>query len=207
MTDRTKRGVRVNSARAQFWMEGLHTTMTLGNDAGLEPAQEREQRLYKKLAELGIAWTTHAHVPVFTVEDARAARVDALAGTHTKNLFLENKNGELFLVAAREELRLDLNALAKLIGSPRFSFGKPERLIEVIGIAPGSVSPFALINDGASRVRAFLDEGMLGSEPLNFHPLRNDRTTAIGAPDLLRFLRAINHEPLVLRLPEKANSA
>ena len=172
-------------------------------ETNLAPADEREQRLYAKLAELDIAWTTHAHEAVFTVEDARAARVDALAGTHTKNLFLESRSGALFLVAAREELRLDLNALARALSIPRFSFGKAELMAEVLGIAPGAVSPFALINDAGVRVRAILDEGMLKKDPLNFHPLRNDRTTAIKAADLVRFLSAIGHEPLIMRLPEK----
>ena len=179
--------------------------MTFTNDeAGLLPADQREERLYAKLAELGIAFTTHAHEAVFTVEDARAARVDAFAGTHTKNLFLESRGGALFLVAAREELRLDLNALARALGVPRFSFGKAELMAEILGIAPGAVSPFALINDARARVRAVLDEGMLTQDPLNFHPLRNDRTTAIKAADLVRFLSAIGHEPLIMRLPERA---
>src|SRR5262245_38483323 len=172
----------------------------MDND-GLGPAEERERRLYAKLKELEIEWTTHAHAAVFTVEEACAARVDQLVGTHTKNLFLENRSGALFLVAAREELRVDLNALARALQVPRFSFGKAELMREVLGIAPGAVSPFALINDAAGRVRAVLDEGMLEQDPLNFHPLRNDRTTAIKAADLVRFLRAIGHEPLVMRLP------
>jgi len=138
------------------------------------------------------------------VEEARAARVERLPGTHTKNLFLESKTGGLFLVVAREDLRLDLNALARTLGVTRFSFGRPELLIEVLGIAPGAVSPFALMNDAAHRVRAVVDEGMLERDPLNFHPLRNDRTTAIAAADLLRFMRETGHVPLVTRLPERA---
>ena len=177
------------------------------NENGPAAAEERERRLYAKLTELGIEWTTHAHAAVFTVGEARAARVDALAGTHTKNLFVESRSGALFLVAAREELKLDLNALARALNVPRFSFGKAELMREALGIAPGAVSPFALINDvggdAGSRVRAVLDEGMLKKDPLNFHPLRNDRTTAIRAADLVRFLRAIGHEPLVMALPEK----
>jgi len=181
--------------------------MTPGENAGkigLTSADEREAALYRRLAALSIAWITHAHMPVFTVEEARAARVEHLPGTHTKNLFLESKKGGLFLVVAREDLRLDLNALARALGVSRFSFGKTELLMEVLGIAPGAVSPFALMNDSNLRVRAIVDEGMLARDPLNFHPLRNDRTTAIVAADLLRFMRDTGHEPLVMKLPESA---
>jgi Ala-tRNA(Pro) deacylase len=174
-------------------------------EIGLPAADEREAALYRRLAALSIAWTTHAHVPVFTVEDARAARVGHLPGTHTKNLFLESKKGGLFLIVAREDLRLDLSALARALGVSRFSFGNAEALTAVLGIAPGAVSPFALMNDTELRVRAVVDEGMLVRDPLNFHPLRNDRTTAIAASDLLRFMRDTGHEPLVMRLPGKSD--
>lgn len=167
------------------------------------PAPElRESALYQRFAALGIGWRTHAHAPVFTVEEAQALR-GALPGTHTKNLFLEDKRGRLWLVVAREELRIDLNAAAKTLGCPRFSFGRPGRLVEALGITPGAVTPFALMNDTAGRVTAVFDEGILGSGPVNFHPLRNDRTTAIAAPDVLRFVRACAHEPLIVALPER----
>ena len=162
----------------------------------------REAALYVRFAALGIGWRTHAHAPVFTVEEARALR-GALPGTHTKNLFLEDKRGVLWLVVAREELRIDLNLLAKELGAPRFSFGRPERLVESLGIAPGAVTPFALMNDTACRVTAIFDEAMLAADPINFHPLRNDRTTGIAAADLLRFARACAHNPLIMTLPEK----
>jgi Ala-tRNA(Pro) deacylase len=174
----------------------------LDPEALLSSADAREAALYAKLAALGIPWKTHAHAPVFTVEEARSLR-GALPGTHTKNLFLEDRRGKLWLVVAREELRLDLNALAKALHAPRFSFGKPERLAKVLGIAPGAVTPFALMNDQAGLVTAVFDAGMLAQDPVNFHPLRNDRTAAIAAADLLRFARATGHEPLILTLPER----
>ena len=172
----------------------------------LPPAEVREVALYMYLDELGISYTTHAHSPVFTVEEARALR-GKLPGTHTKNLFLKDKKDALFLVSAREDLRIDLNALAKVLARPRFSFGSPELLVETLGILPGAVSPFALINDREGRVRAIFDAGMLQADPVNFHPLRNDRTTAISSADLLRFARATGHAPLVLPLPERAGPA
>lgn len=163
----------------------------------------REKALAERLSSLGIAAKTHAHDPVFTVAEAQALR-GALPGGHTKNLFLKDKKGGLWLVVAREELRIDLGALSKALGAPRFSFGSAELLMAMLGVPPGSVTPFAIINDAENAVRVVLDEGMLAFDPLNFHPLRNDRTTAISPGDLLKFLRASGHEPVVLRLPETA---
>jgi Ala-tRNA(Pro) deacylase len=116
---------------------------------------------------------------------------------------LKIKRGALWLVSAREDLAIDLNALAKTLGGPRFSFGSPELLVDALGIMPGAVSPFALINAAKRRITAVFDSGMLVHEPLNFHPLRNDRTTAIAATDLLSFARASDHEPLIIALPER----
>jgi Ala-tRNA(Pro) deacylase len=167
----------------------------------LPSADEREAKLYERLKQLGIRWATYAHAPVFTVEEARALR-GSLPGGHTKNLFLKDKKDGLWLIVLREELRVDLNALARQIGAPRFSFGAPERLAATLGVPAGSVTPFALVNDTQCDVRVVLDEGMLALDPLNFHPLRNDRTTAINSADILRFVHSCGHEPLLCRLPE-----
>jgi Ala-tRNA(Pro) deacylase len=172
-------------------------------EAGLPSADAREAALYARLSALGIAWQTHAHVPVFTVEEARNLR-GQLPGTHTKNLFLEDKRGGLWLVVAREELRVDLNALSRATGAPRFSFGKPEKLVEALGIAPGAVTPFAMMNAAPGSVTVVLDRGMIGSDPLNFHPCRNDKTTAISSAGLVRFLEACGHAPRMETLPERA---
>jgi Ala-tRNA(Pro) deacylase len=171
--------------------------------ASLPSAEDREAALYARLAELGIAWKTYAHAPVFTVEEA-AALYDSQPGGHTKNLFLKDKKDGLWLVTLRDSLRVDLNALARALGAPRFSFGAAELLIATLGIEPGSVTPFAVMNDTRSSVRLVLDAGMLALAPLNFHPLRNDRTTAIAPEELLVFARACGHEPLVVEIPEKA---
>lgn len=175
-------------------------------EAQLPSKDSREEALYARFRALGIAWTTHAHAPVFTVEEAQNLR-GTLPGMHTKNLFLKDKAGGLWLVVAREELRIDLNALSKALGAPRFSFGKPELMVEMLGIAPGAVSPFTLMNDqtnnGAARVTAVFDKGMMEAEILNFHPLRNDRTTAISPSDLLKFAADTGHIPRLLDLPER----
>ena len=169
----------------------------------LPSPDEREAALYARLTTLGIAWKTHEHAPVFTVEEA-AALYASQPGGHTKNLFLKDKKNGLWLVVARDELRIDLNGLSRQLGAPRFSFGAAQLLIETLGIEPGSVTPFAVMNDVECKVRLILDEGMLALEPLNFHPLRNDRTTAITAADLLKFIRACEHEPVIAKLEERA---
>jgi len=169
----------------------------------LPSAEAREAALYDRLRALGIGWKTYEHIPVFTVAEADAVHA-SVPGGHTKNLFLKDKKGGLWLVVVRDRLRVDLNALAKQLGAPRFSFGSAELLIATLGIEPGSVTPFALMNDAAHLVRPVLDEGMLAQDPLNFHPMRNDRTTAISPEALLTFIRTSGHEPLIAELPEKA---
>ncbi len=172
-------------------------------EALLPSKDAREAALCARLDALSIAWATHAHAPVFTVEEARALR-GSLPGMHTKNLFLKDKRGGFWLVVAREELGVDLNALAKTLSAPRFSFGSPELMVEILGIAPGAVTPFALMNDAAGKVTAVFDHAMMAGGMLNFHPLRNDKTMAIAAPDLVRFARDTGHEPLIMELPERA---
>ncbi len=170
--------------------------------SGLAETEAREQALTDRLDALGIAWRTEAHAAVFTVEQATATYAN-LPGGHSKNLFLKDKKGGLWLVVARDTLSVDLNGLSKALGSPRFSFGSADLLVETLGVPPGSVTPFALINDPERKVRVVLDAGMLALDPLNFHPLRNDRTTAIRNSDLLKFIRACHAEPIVMVLPER----
>ena len=158
--------------------------------------------LFALLDSLGIAHVTHAHAPVFTVAEAQSLR-GSLPGGHSKSLFLRDRKDGLWLMVAREELAVDLKALSQVLDTPRFSFGAAELLMAVLGVSPGSVTPFAVMNDRNKQVCVVLDEGMMALDPLNFHPLRNDRTTAIAPADLLRFLRATGHEPVVTTLPER----
>jgi Ala-tRNA(Pro) deacylase len=168
----------------------------------LPPPEAREAALYARFRTLGIGWTTHAHAPVSTVEEATAL-YDSQPGGHTKNLFLKDKKDGLWLVVLRDTARVNLNALAKVLASPRFSFGSAELLIATLGIAPGAVTPFAVMNDAEGKVRLVLDAAMLALAPLNFHPLRNDRTTAIAPADLVAFARACGHEPTIVDIPER----
>lgn len=160
--------------------------------------------LMARLAELEIEVSTVEHPPVFTVEESQALRGD-LPGGHTKNLFLKDKKGELWLVVCLEDRRVDLKALRKRLGAPQLSFGKPDLLIEVLGIEPGSVTPFSLMNDTEGRVTAVFDQGMMDLSPLNFHPLKNDATSQISPDDLLKFARATGHDPVISEIDEVAD--
>ena len=155
--------------------------------------------LFRLLRDLDIPTSTLTHEPVFTVEQARRVR-GRVPGGHSKNLFLRTKKGVMWLIVAKEDRQIDLKQLATRLGSDRLSFGSPERLMGALGVIPGAVTPFGVINDTQGRVRVVLDRGLLEEDPLNFHPLDNAMTTAITSADLLRFLEATGHEPLVIDL-------
>jgi Ala-tRNA(Pro) deacylase len=155
--------------------------------------------LMARLDALGIATTTVEHPPVFTVEEARV-HCGHLPGGHCKSLFLKDKKGQLWLLVARDDTRVDLKALAKRLGVGTLSFGRPELLMEVLGVIPGAVTPFGLINDEGHRVKVLLDRAMLDAEVLNYHPLANDATTAIRPRDLLAFIAATGHTAETIEL-------
>jgi Ala-tRNA(Pro) deacylase len=152
--------------------------------------------LFALLDRLGIAHTTVSHQALFTVEQSRALR-GQIPGGHTKNLFLKDKRGEFYLVVALEDAEIALKSLHHRLGAGRFSFGSAQAMRELLGVEPGSVTPFAAINDTAGRVRVVLDAAMLAHEVLNFHPLVNTMTTSISRAGLLKFLAATGREPRV----------
>ncbi len=164
-----------------------------------------EADLLARFDALGIAHKTHRHPPVFTVEEAKALRGE-LPGAHCKSLFLKDRRDGLWLAVMLEHRRVDLKKLSDRLGAPRFSFGSAELLFEVLGITPGSVTPFAAINDRARRVTVVLDEEMLEITPLNYHPLTNEATTSIAPADLLRFLGDCGHTPRILHLSDLERS-
>jgi Ala-tRNA(Pro) deacylase len=157
------------------------------------------QQLLARLDALGIAHRNHEHAAVFTVEEAKALRGE-LAGGHIKNLFLRNKKEEMWLVVAEEDKRIDLKALGDRLGAGKLSFGSPDRLLRYLGVLPGAVTPFGIINDKDRKVRVVLDRDLLGFNPVNAHPLVNTMTTALAPQDLVRFLAAEGHDPLVIDL-------
>jgi Ala-tRNA(Pro) deacylase len=153
--------------------------------------------LFAYLDTLAIAHKTVTHPAVFTVEEARELR-GAVAGGHTKNLFLRDKKSVPYLVVAPEDAAVELRSLHRLLGaSGRFSFGSAELMQEVLGVLPGSVTPFAVINDKECRVNVVLDAALMTHEALNFHPLVNTATTTISRDGLLKFLDATGHAPRI----------
>jgi len=155
------------------------------------------QDLFDRLAALGITVTTRSHPPVFTAEDAGKLR-GLVDGAQCKSLFLEDRKGGLWLAVVPGRRRLALGPLARVLGAPRFSFGKPGVLYEALGVHSGSVTPFALINDPCQRVTVLLDRQMMAERRLNFHPLENTASTMIAPADLLVFIADCGHHPRII---------
>jgi Ala-tRNA(Pro) deacylase len=162
---------------------------------------DRESRVYAVLEELGIAWERFEHPPVATVDEAAAhwTRIDA---THCKNLFLRNKKGDRhYLVVLEHRKQADLRALASRIGDDRLSFGSPDRLLAHLGLTPGAVSPFGLINDAGRRVRVVIDADLKQAAFLAFHPNVNTATVRLSRADFERFLAWSGHPVHWIALP------
>ena len=156
----------------------------------------RPEDLLRRLEELGIPHATHRHPPVFTVEESQKLKGD-LPGAHTKNLFVRDKKGAMWLLVALYDRDVDLLALAKALrASGRFSFGSADRLMRYLGVTAGSVTPFAAANDHGGAVRIALDSGLRQFDLWNAHPLDNAMTTAVRAGDMLRFLESVDHAPV-----------
>jgi Ala-tRNA(Pro) deacylase len=155
--------------------------------------------LFAKLEQLGIEATTVEHEPVFTVEQSAGLRA-TIPGAHTKSLFLADKDGHLVLVVAKDDTRVDMKKLAKELGLGRLSFGKPELLESVLGVTPGSVTPLALLNDTTAPVTVVVDEALMNFAEVNCHPLENTATTRVATGDLVRFIEATGHTPIIMKL-------
>ncbi len=155
--------------------------------------------LMARFDDLGIASRTKDHPPIMTVAEGHDFWHD-MPGVHAKNLFLKDAKDRLWLVTVPADRAIDLKTLPEKIGSKRLSFGKAELLMEVLGIAPGSVTPVSVVNDTEGRVTLVLDAWMMTQDIVNVHPLTNDATTALSPADLLRFVRATGHEPVIVEL-------
>ena len=163
-------------------------------------------QLFAALDRLGIRHLTVRHPPLFTVESSRSLR-GQIPGAHTKNLFLRDKKYAIYLVVTLEDADIDLKGLHHLLGANgRFSFGSSDLMREVLGVEPGSVTPFGAINDTQGRVTVVLDATMMGHKALNYHPLVNTMTTSIDRDDLVKFLESTGHTPRIERLSGHASN-
>ncbi len=156
------------------------------------------EELLIQLEESGYQTQTVQHPPLFTVDDSRKLR-GTISGRHTKNLFLKDKKDNFFLVTVGEDRAVDLKQLHKLIGgASRLSFGKPEKLMEYLGVIPGAVTAFSVVNDIHGMVQAIFDEELMAHEQINAHPLSNEATTTIRTKDLIEFMAMTNHRPAII---------
>ena len=153
--------------------------------------------LFAFLDQNGIAHKTLEHAPIFTV--AEGAEIKAkMAGAHTKNLFLKDKKGVFFLICAKNDTQIKINKLHGPLGCKRLSFGNADYLLKHLGVTPGSVTLFSVINDSANNVQLIIDAALMTHDIVNFHPLLNDATTAISSADMIKFAKAAGHDPLII---------
>ena len=155
-----------------------------------------EEQLFSFLDGLGIQHQTTRHPAFFTVEDGRDWH-HKIPGTHCKNLFLKGKNGQLWLVVMPADKRADIGGIAGRVGAAKLSFAKPDEMLDVLGLTPGAVTPFALLNDTGKKIRVVLDQEMLECEQVNYHPLHNEASTTLRTADLVKFIEALGYEPLI----------
>ena len=159
-----------------------------------------EAELFAFLADLGISVSTVRHPPLYTVADSQSLRGE-IPGGHTKNLFLKDKKDNFFLVTVGEDAVVDLKQIHQVIGAAsRVSFGRPEMLMELLGVIPGAVTVFGLINDTQRRVKVVLDQDLMAHDVINAHPLINEATTSITSADLIRFVEATGHDAAILKV-------
>jgi Ala-tRNA(Pro) deacylase len=164
--------------------------------------QKTAEDLFAFLDSLDIPHKTKSHAPVFTVSESQSLR-DEIPGGHTKNLFVKDKKDRYFVLTVDEHAVVDLKTVHKVIGAAsRVSFGRPEKMLEYLGVVPGSVTVFGAFNDTGNNVTFVLDEDLMKEEVINGHPLSNDATTSIARDDLVRFLEATGHTPLVLKVTD-----
>ena len=148
------------------------------------------ERLLKALADLGLKTSTLYHEAVFRVGEGDDIKA-GLPGAHTKNLFLKDDKGQLWLISAEQSTAINLKTLPKVIGSGRLSFGSEERLYAALGVRPGSVTALALINDAEKKVKFLLDKALYDADLVNFHPLTNTATTTLSQLDFRTFIASL----------------
>lgn len=161
------------------------------------------QKVFKRLDDLKIEYQNFEHEAVFSVGEAEYTK-DMIGGSHTRNLFLRDKKKKTFLITALDDTPIDLKKLSDVLGVGRFSFGSPERLEEMLGVRPGSVTPFAIINDPEQKVQMVLDKDMMKAQWVNYHPLINTMSTKLRPDDLIRYIDSCGHRPIILDMKQVA---
>jgi Ala-tRNA(Pro) deacylase len=184
--------------------DDMHDIFSTEQNGWIMPLSPSE--LHDYLQKLGIEVKTVEHPPLFTVADSQNLRGE-IPGGHTKNLFLKDKKDNFFLETGEEDATVDLKSIHQLIGAAsRVSFGKPEKLMEYLGVIPGSVTVFGAINDTEHNVQIILDADLMKYDVINGHPLTNEATTSIKRDDLVAFLKSTGHEPRILAVSEGAKA-
>lgn len=182
---------------------GLNTenTNSSGDDSpyvlegGKKPSGSAE--VIALLEKLGVDNSTINHPPMRTVKDSKEFRY-GVEGGFSKNLFLRNKKGKMWLVTLLEDREVDLKQLGERIGAGRVSFASEDRLMKFLGVVPGAVTPLAVINDHGDQVVLVVDKGLLDVSPLHFHPCDNAMTTTVGREGLMKYLEACRHTPQLI---------
>ncbi len=171
------------------------------NNVSSKTIDHARRQLFEKLDELGIIHETREHRAVFKVEEGRDLKA-TMPGGHSKNLFMKDKKGKFFLAVAHADTKVDLVALGKVAGSKgRLSFGKPDAMNDILGVSPGSVTPFAMINDQDHKIGMMvLDRALMAFDKIWFHPLINTASTSISSEGLVRFLKACGAKPVITDL-------
>jgi len=159
-----------------------------------------EEKVYNRLDKLGIRFTIHEHPAVYTVEEAKDY-YHLIPGSHCKNLFLRDKKGKKhYLLVAPHDKQVNLKELSGRIGTGNLSFASPERLMKYLGLEPGSVSPFGIVNDEENGVVVIVDEELKEKRELNFHPNINTLTITVTGDDFQKFLEESGNEVRYMRV-------
>ncbi len=166
-----------------------------------QPLPTTPEMLFARLQALETPYYLHNHKPIFTVEEGEPLKKE-IPGVHCRNLFLRDKKEKMFLVVAANETQIDLKKLQALLDCGRLSFGSAERLWQYLGIRPGSVCPFCLMNDTGREVEVILDKDMMSAARVNYHPLDNAMTIGLSPADLLKFIDGTGHTPRIVDLAE-----
>ena len=165
------------------------------------PTQPEE--LMGLLTHLDIAHVLYEHEAIFTVEEGAHLKKQ-IPGQHTRNLFLRNKKKQMFLVTLCDDTDVDLKKLSEKLEVQRFSFGSPDHLMEFLGVTPGSVTPFAIVNDTQQQIQPVWDKKMMAAELAGYHPLINDKTITLKPDDLHKFAKHTGHTPMVIDFADLA---